>query len=478
MSGAGPAHPVGARRTGGVGALVLMLAAMMLPPHAGRAETLAQTLVSAYENSGLLEQNRALLRAADEDVAQVTAQLRPIINWSAGLGRTFGERSFGSLSSDLDSTDASLGLSLDLLLYDFGRTPLRRKAARETVLATREGLRSIEQQVLIRAVAAFMNLRRAQELLRVKQNNLRLLQEELRATRDRFEVGEVTRTDVSLAEAQVASARSGLAAARGDLTRAVEEFRNAVGRAPGQLQTPKRLPALSGDIEAAKRIALRNHPDMKKVQHQVAAADLTVAAAEAAMKPTISLSASLSADEQVDGDRLTRSGSVGVALGGPIYQGGLLTSVVRQALARRDALRGALHLTQLNVAQIVGNSYAILRAARASRIAGQEQVRAARVAFQGVREEAKVGSRTTLDVLDSEQKLLDAQAGLIAAEADLYIAAYSVLDSIGQLTVRDLRLNVKTYDPAAYYDLVKDAPVPISPRGKKLDRVLRALGKN
>lgn len=457
-------------------ALAMMLAVAL--PRAAVAETLADTLISAYENSGLLEQNRALLRAADEDVAQVVSDLRPILNWSADMTRRFGERETGRISQDLSETEATVSLTLDLLLFDFGRTRLQAEAASQTVLATRQALRSIEQQVLLRAVSAFMNVRRTQELLSVRENNLELLRQELRAARDRFEVGEVTRTDVALAEAQLASARSGLASAEGDLTQAIEEFRDAVGRSPGNLQPPRSLPNLSGEVEAAKRIAQRNHPDMKEAQREVAASDLTASAAEAAMKPTVNLSARLSAQDEVGGSDNTRSGSVGVSVSGPIYQGGRLSSQVRQALARRDAARGELHLARLRVARDVGNAYADLQAARASREANKEQVRAARVAFEGLREEAKLGARTTLDVLDSEQDFLDAQAALIGAEADLFIAAYTVLESIGQLTARDLRLNVKTYDPATYYDLVKDAPVPISPQGKKLDRVLRALGKD
>ena len=163
---------------------------------------------------------------------------------------------------------------------------------------------------------------------------------------------------------------------------------------------------------------------------------------------------------------------------GPIYQGGLLSSLKRQAMAQRDAARGNLHVVRHRVMQDVGNAYAILRAAQATQTASREQVRAADVAFRGVREEAKLGARTTLDVLDSEQELLNAKANLISAEADVYIAAYEVLAAMGQLTAKDLRLDVQTYDPAAYYNLVKDAPVPISPQGEKLDRVLRALSKD
>lgn len=457
----------------GVAAAILL----QVQPHLARAESLADTLVSAYEHSGLLEQNRALLRAADEDVAQIVSELRPIINWTADITRTFGKTGTNGFVRGFASNDFNLGLRLDLLLYDFGRTNLRLQAARETVLATREALRNIEQQVLLRAVSAFMNVRRTSELVSVRQNNLRLLRQELRAANDRFEVGEVTRTDVALAEARLAAAQSGLASAQGDLTQAIEEFRNVTGRKPGQLRGPGPLPRLSGDIEKAKSIAVRDHPDMLRVQHDVAAAELTVAAAEAAMKPRVNLTAGLGAGEEIDGSDYSRTGSIGLTISGPIYQGGLLSSAKRQAMARRDSLRGALHVARYQVVEDVGNAYAVLLAAKASREAGQEQVRAARVAFSGVREEAKLGARTTLDVLDAEQELLNAQANLITAETNLYVAAYTVLETIGQLTAKDLRLNVQLYDPEAYYDLVKDAPVPISPQGQKLERVLRALGK-
>jgi outer membrane protein len=185
----------------------------------------------------------------------------------------------------------------------------------------------------------------------------------------------------------------------------------------------------------------------------------------------------LGASNELTGSGFSRSGSVGVELRGPIYQGGRISSLERQARAQRDAQLARLHLVGLQVKQDVGNGFANLRAARASRTANIEAVRAARVAFEGTREEATLGARTTLDVLDSEQNLLDAQANLISANADVVIAAYSVLAAIGELTVTDLNLGVQTYDPAAYYDLVKTAPVPISPQGQQLDRVLRALGK-
>ncbi|MEO1139948.1 MAG: TolC family outer membrane protein [Pseudomonadota bacterium] len=457
----------------GVAGLALSVAV----PVSTTAETLGQTLVNAYEHSGLLEQNRALLRAADEDVAQIVASLRPILNWSTDITRTFGRTRNGPILSTSSSNDINIALTLDLLLFDFGQTQFRLDAAKETVLATRQSLRSIEQQVLLRAVSAYLNVQRNQQFVSLRQNNLRLLQQELRAARDRFEVGEVTRTDVAQAEARVASARGELAAAQGNLTQAVEEFRAAVGRRPGALQPPGPLPSLASNVDTSKNIAARNHPDILQAQRQVASADLLILAADAAMKPQLSLTGRLSAGEEVGDSDYSRSGSVGVTLSGPIYQGGLLSSAKRQAMAQRDASRGNLHEVRHRILQDVGNAYAILQSARAVQQASREQVRAAQVAFRGVREEATLGARTTLDVLDAEQELLDARTNLISADVDVIIAAYQVLSSIGQLTAKDLKLNVQTYDPAAYYNLVKDAPVPISPQGKKLDRVLKSLSR-
>ncbi len=196
------------------------------------------------------------------------------------------------------------------------------------------------------------------------------------------------------------------------------------------------------------------------------------------MRPSVSLTARAGLSEEVGDSNYTRTGSVGVGVSGPIYQGGRLSALRRQAMARRDANRGALHVTQFRVQQEVGNAYADLRAARAGRESSTEQVRAATVAFRGVREEATLGARTTLDVLNAEQELLNARANLISAEIDVYTAAYSVLAAMGQLTAKDMNLAVQTYDPAAYYNMVKSAPADISPQGRKLDRVLRALGEN
>ncbi|WP_323768175.1 TolC family outer membrane protein [Marinovum sp.] len=456
------------------GALSLALA---LAPAATLAETLADALAAAYTHSGLLHQNRALLRAADEDVAVAVAALRPIVSWTSSFSRDFGYSYSGTtgLGTGFQDDSASFSVVAELLLYDFGATRLQIDAAKEAVLATREGLLVIEQQVLLRAVVAYVSVRSASETVSLRQNNLRLVEQELRAARDRFEVGEVTRTDVSLAEARLAASRANLAAAEGDLLRAIEEYRAAVGEGPDNLAAVTRLPDVERNETAAKAIAMRSHPAMRRAQYEVSTADLNRRRAELAIKPQVSLSGRLTRSSDFNGGDYSNTGSVSLDFGGPIYRGGALSALERQAKARADAARGNLHVTQHAVAQDVGTALATLRVANASIEATDRQIRAARVAFQGVREEATLGQRTTLDVLTAEQDLLDAEVAYTAAVADRTIAAYQLLSAMGLMTAKHLGLNVQLYDPAEYYRLIKNAPVK-SLQGDKLDRVLRRIG--
>lgn len=443
-----------------------------------RAESLADALVSAYNHSGLLDQNRALLRAADEDVAASNAALLPIVNWSAQAQRSFGNSSSNGFTSSLNDTNVSVTLSAQLLLYDFGGSAAATESARETVFATRAQLISIEQQVLLRAVTAYLNVRSTSEFVTLRQNNLRLLVQELRAAKDRFEVGEVTRTDVALAEARLAQARSGLATAKGDLLRAREEYANVIGHHPKQLPQLPGLPRVERDVANAKALAVRSHPDMIAAKHQVSATEFAIAQAESAFKPTLNLTGNLTVRESFSDTDSTHNGSVGLGVTGPIYAGGRISSTVRRAMAQRDAFRGNLHVVRHNVQQNVGNAYALYSSVNAALEASKEQIRASLVAFRGVREEASLGARTTLDVLDAENELLNAEAALISAQTDQYIAAYTILSSTGLLTAARLGLDVQQYDPEAYYDLVKNGVAKKSKQGAQLDKVLRALQKD
>ncbi|MEL6645842.1 MAG: TolC family outer membrane protein [Pseudomonadota bacterium] len=446
--------------------VAVTVAALAAAP-AALAQSLTDALIASYRNSGLLEQNRAVLRAADEDVAQAVAALRPVLNWAASLD--YAEPARGA-----DNTSGSVGLSASMLLYDFGRSQLGVDAAKESVLSARETLKSVEQQVLLRGVAAFLGLRRENAFVQLRANNVRLITQQLEAARDRFEVGEITRTDVSIAEARLAAAQSGLAAAEGARARAVEEYRAATGTIPTALRPPPPAPATASNLADAKAIAVQTHPDIKRAQRDVAAAELGVLIAAGAVRPRLTGTAGLNVDD--DGDDST---SFGLNLSGPIYQGGQLSSLTRQAQARRDTARSGLLTTRLDIEQAVGNAWANLNVAAASRRASDEEVRAARLALRGAREEFEVGARTTLDVLDLEQELLDAETNLIAADIDRNLAVYQLLSAMGLLSVEHLELGIATYDPAAYYNAVENAPTGlVSPQGEKLDRVLRSLNRN
>ncbi len=454
-------------------AVVLALAA----PQATRAENLADAMIGAYNSSGLIEQNRAILRAADEDVASVVASLRPVLDFVIDVSASETRLRPRSGLLETSTNRITAGLEATMLLYDGGARQLGLLAAKEIVLATRQSLVSIEQQVLLRAVAAYMNVVLQTENVSLRENNLRVLGEELRASQDRFEVGEVTRTDVALAESRVAEARSNLANARGVLVNAQAEYENVVGRKPGNLASPRNLPARPGSIDAAQAVAVRIHPDILSAQRQVAARELQIRQSTKALGPSVRGGIEFFGIEDYTGSSDGYNSAVSLNLSQPIYSGGALQSGVRSAMADRDAARGNLLTVQRDTRQTVANAYVRLQVAQARLVATAEQVRAAQVAFDGIREEATLGARTTLDVLTAEQDLLDARTARISARADEAVASYELLAAQGLLTAERLGLAVQIYDPTIYYNLVKDAPATYSKQSRDLDRVLEAIGK-
>lgn len=441
-----------------VGGLAIVLAL----GQGAAAETLADTLIAAYRNSNLLEQNRAVLRAADEDVATAISALRPLLTFD-------GDATYSNLR--LDQLQSSLSLAAQLTVFDNGRNRLGIEIAKESVLATREALVSVEQQVLLRAVSAYVNVRLTQDIVRLREANVRLIGEELRAANNRFEAGDVTRTDVAQAEASLAAARSNLIAAQGDLLVAREDFKLAVGRYPGALAPMPRAPATARNLDEARGIAARTHPSVRQAQRQVTVSELGVALSKARIGPSVTAGISLGVDDQ--GDE-TKSASLNFSQ--TLYAGGQLSALYRQSLASRDQSRAILLQTSAEIAQAVGQAWANVTVAAASVRSSDDQIRAAQIAFDGVREEARLGSRTTLDVLDSEQNLLTARTNRVSAEATRATGVYSLLSAMGLLTVDHLRLGIPTYDPAAYYNAVKNAPAT-SAQGKKLDRILEKIGR-
>ncbi|EEW25941.1 TolC family outer membrane protein [Rhodobacter ferrooxidans] len=443
--------------------------ALLVTAPAARAETLADALIAAYRNSNLLDQNRALLRASDEDVAVAVSAVRPVIDFTLQSSWSKGQNMFGTQTENLSS---SASLSAELMLLDFGRNALAIESAKETVLATREALVGIEQNVLAAAVQAYVNVRLAQEIVALRESNVRLITQELRAANDRFDVGEITRTDVAIAESRRAASQANLSAAQGDYLVAREAYKAATGAYPGNLAPLPRAPAIPGSLDEARAIALRSHPQVRQAQHQALVADLNVKRGEAAMRPTLSARAAVGLD-----DSGADSQSVTLSLNQTLYAGGRTSALYRQAMASRDATRAGLHQTGVIIEQNVGNAWSALQVAGASISATDLQIRAAQTAFDGLREEAKLGARTTLDVLNAEQDLLDARNARLSAEATRYYGVYALLQSMGLLTVQHLQLGIPTYDVSAYYNAVKSAPAT-SAQGAKLDRILRSIGGN
>ncbi|MGV6804340.1 MAG: TolC family outer membrane protein [Ruegeria sp.] len=459
-------------------ALTAGLALSAIPVRPAMADNLTDAFIGAYNTSGLLEQNRALLRAADEDVAIALSALRPIINWTVRVSQDYNKSRVGTVVSSAQPSRFFSGLTLSQLVYDGGASILGKQSAQETVLATRQSLIDVEQQVLIRAANAYLNVLLQEETVQIRQNNVNVSGEELRASQDRFEVGEVTRTDVALSEAQLANSQADLAVARGNLSIAQAEYVNAVGNAPGRTAGQPSLPNLPRTEVEAVSLAQRNHPAILSAQHQVRALDLAVEQQRAGLGPNVSLNADAGIVESYDNDDYSNDASISLNFNQPIYAGGRLAANVRRAMAQRDASRANLLNVQKDITQGVVDRYAAYQAASASLRASTERVRASQVAFDGIREEATLGARTTLDVLNSQQDLLDAQLSEVASRTERSRAAYQLLQAQGLLTAERLGLAVQIYDPTLYYNLVKSAPSQVSKQSRDLDRVLKALRRD
>ncbi len=449
-----------------------------------RAESLADALISAYRTSNLLEQNQAVLRAADEDAAIALSQLRPVVNFAAQGSWTKNNNDTGGGFFDpfpmpyYEETGASLSLTAEILVYAGGRGKMGVDVAHEAVLATRASLVNVEQEVLLDAVAAYVDIRLQNALLELARSSVDLIGQELQAARDRFDVGEITLTDVSQAEARLASAEADVTAAEANVLVARERYKATIGHYPDSLSGLPDLPKTAKSKDEATRVALASHPYIIQSQHEAAVAELQTRIAEAAFLPTVT--GQMQGVAGVDGGNGTYNyGNVGVGLrlSQPIYQGGGLSALYRQALARKAAADAGLHQSAVVVGENVGRAWARVTSASSLIDARNAQVEAARKAFEGVSEEATLGARTTLDVLNAQLELQLAQANTFRARADEYTAAYALLSTMGLLTAEHLKLGIPTFDPEAYYNQVKRAPAT-SPQGAKLDRIMKSVGND
>ena len=455
---------------------------------AGQAETLGDALASAYKASNLLANKQALLRASDEDLATAVAAIRPVISWmnqasysvyqykqTSLVSTPSGPMAVSSMAYTNNLKDL-LSLSAQLTLYDFGRSQAGIDVAHQTVLSTEEALTEVEQQVLLAAAQAYVQVTVQTQMVAMQQSNVELVSQDLKAAKDKFDVGEVTMTDVSQAEAQLASAKAQLAAAQGQLALARESYKAAVGHYPGKLSPLPPAPNLPKTLAEAQKIALATNPQLLSVKYQVSAADAQVTLAKANMLPTLVGQAQIG-DTFNEGAQPTNANSLSITMNQTIYAGGKLSALYRKSLDQQDAARAALAQQAVTVSQGVGNAWSGIDVARVSIAAGDQQVVAAQAALDGTKQEAAVGSRTTLDVLNADQVLLNAKAGRLQSVANLYNGQYSLLAAMGLMTAKYLKLGIPTYDPQAYYNAVKNAPATAG-RGARLDKILKLMGRN
>ena len=416
------------------------------------AESLSDALVEAVKNAPELAAGRSNVKVLGEQAVQARGAGRVQVQGLANIALQF---------SQLSRPEFPVVMQLDVTqpLYTGGQVANATEAAETRITAEEARLIATEQTVLLNTIVAYSDVRRDRTLVSLGKNNVRVLQAQLGAARERFDVGEVTRTDVAQAEARLAAARSALAATQGQLQSSEEAFKRVVGRYPSELDPPPPLPDLPVSVDEAITIGMRNDPDVRAARLERKAAGSDVRTAIGALLPQVELQGQVQRVDTVGNSRIgaNSNASLGLQVVIPIYSGGVNYSNVREAQANVEGRSADINTALRNTAQQVGDAWSDLNVAKASIRAGKLEVRAARIAFEGVQEEAKVGARTTLDVLDAEQELLDARGSLVTSRRDEYVAAYSVLFSIGKLTVNHLGLNLGgVASVESYYDAVKD----------------------
>ncbi len=440
----------------------LLLAASALTTFSGpvSGETLTDALIKAYQTSPLIESNRASLRALDENVPQARSVRRPQVNL---FGQAQGQSDVTEFPFD---NTVSAGLQATLLIFDNGRSKAAIESARYGVAAGRASLLNVEQQVLFDAVVAYMDVIQALEFLRIAQNDVSVLGEQVDATNNRFEVGEVTRTDVSQTEARLAASRARLVDARGNLEVARQAYLAAVGTLPGDLSQPPATPDLPATVEEAEAIGVRQNPQIVTARFAERGAVYDFDRARAASGLSVQAGATAQYQGQrsaplFGGERTYEDGfDLQLSLGGqvPLYSGGANSSLIRQAQQVLERRKFEVQDAGRQVVEQVSNAWTQLAVARASIVANREQVVAAQIAFEGVSEEARLGARSTLDVLDADQERLTAEAEVVRSQRNEYVAAYAVLRAMGLLTVEHLNLGIPSYNPDVYFSQVQSAP--------------------
>ena len=486
------------RALASVGLIALAMGAGAAP---ARAETLQEAISLAYRTNPTLLAQRANQRALDETIVQARAGLRPTISVSAGVDYTrsrtdrvttagqsipidtngdnvpdaFGVLPGGTAGGTTESDGATASISLSQNIWTAGRTARGIDAAEANVRAGRENLRDIEQQVMASVVQAYADVVRDMEILRIRQENITVLRRQLDESNARFEVGEITRTDVAQSEARLAQSDADLANAQAQLSVSRAAYAAVVGQAPANMEALPVLPGLPTDFDSALDVALVENPGVRAAVYALQAAEANVAAARAEYLPSARLQASYGGtSNDLSGFDLTdrTSFTAGATVSVPLFTGGLNRSRVAQALERANAAQISVEGERRGVLQSVSSAYAQTIAAKSTLQAGEQAVRAASVAAEGVRQEAQVGLRTTLDVLNQELELRSAQVTLASANRNQYVAQAQLLAAMGRLGGPNLDPTIEAYDAEANYDAVRNrGALPWDGVVETLDRV-------
>src|SRR5437764_998462 len=426
------------------------------------AETLDSALAQAYRNNPTLNAQRAALRATDESVPQALANYRPRITGTFDSGAQHFE-SISTSGGQFTQTNTNISprggnIGLVQTVFNGMRSGNLTRQAESSVLAGRETLRNAEQTALLDAATAYMNVLRDTAILDLQRRNVQVLQEQLKQARDRFNVGEVTRTDVAQAEARLAASQSQVLAAEANLKASQATYRRVIGAEPVNLRPGMAVDRLSPrSLDASVDVGRNEHPTVTAAQYIVDAAQHAVKAAEGSLYPTITLESSVQRRWDVQpgvSDQMT-----GTVLGRatvPIYQGGTEYSIIRQTKETLGQRRIELDVQRDLIRSTVVQAWAQVEATKAQIIAAQAQVTATEVALNGVREEARVGQRTTLDVLNAQPELVNAWVALVTAQRDRVVASFTLLSSVGRLSPQALKLPTETYDPRVHYHQVRD----------------------
>jgi len=427
----------------------------LIAPGAASAQSLTEALAAAYASNPTLQAARAGLRAIDEGVPQALSGYRPSIEASGSTGY-----------SEIDSSTATdrhqqrkphtASVTLTQPLYSGGSTRADVSQAEHTVMSARADLLSSEQTVLLAAATAYVDVFRAQAVLEHNINNEQVLKRQLEATRDRFQVGEITRTDVHQAEARLAGATADRIQAEGNLETTRATYRNVIGEAPGKLERPQSPSGLPGSVEAAISAALTQNPAVVGAEFDERAAADGIDSVRGELLPSIDFSGSAGRSLNASGESTaSNTYAAKVTLTVPLYQSGSVYSRLRAARETASEKRRLIDQARRDATEQATKAWETLQTNRARITSFEAQVNAAEVALDGVEREAAVGSRTVLDVLDAEQELLDAKVNLVGAERDEMVAVFTLMSALGELTAARLALPVEGYDDTGHYDAVR-----------------------